>query len=561
MMSLKKSKCAINSVFVVVSLLLAPVSRSIAQGGQGSLGTLSASHVEGEPVSYQHILTPGDRGEWPLTASDGDCILVRVSSSTFDPAAQLVDSLGSILIENDDVAPGVQDAQFLFRFTKSGDYKILVKGFKSTSGGRYELVLRRFRSTEMHRLERNAAFPGRTGVRWHRFAAAANETLVVTTRSAVFNPDAAIFAPNGERSTRSPRFLAGGHTSISVFRATTAGDYYLRVGARGNSGGYVVTVAPATSRSIAIGTTGPQRHLAAGGLDIWTFDGAPGDLVRIKSSSSGPAVDLNLSYVPKEPSAETQNGDSPNEPLVPLPNDPKARGEQEALLRQKGKYQIEVIEPFGNPLEYTIEVRNDARVLSEAPSTSGKIGLGGSDYWSFEGKAGQILRIAGNSSTFDAMLELFTERGERIEWNDDGGTDRNALLTALIKERGKYLIRVSAVGNGGSGPYELRRLNDPTRPIQLGGRVEQSIGSGSSDIWSFSGKAGQTILLSVRSQDFEAHLTVFGPDAIEVAADGGNNESADRLLAVHLPLSGKYTIWVSAKEPGGKYPLHLIDGD
>ncbi len=66
-----------------------------AQGGQGSFGGGSAGRVaearEGDPASYHHIMTPGDRGEWPLTGRAGETVLVFVTSTTFDPAAQIVD--------------------------------------------------------------------------------------------------------------------------------------------------------------------------------------------------------------------------------------------------------------------------------------------------------------------------------------------------------------------------------------------------------------------------------------------------------------------------------------
>ena len=56
-------------------------------------------------------------------------------------------------------------------------------------------------------------------------------------------------------------------------------------------------------------------------------------------------------------------------------------------------------------------------------------------------------------------------------------------------------------------------------------------------------------------------VTVFGPDAIEVANDDAKREGTDSLVSLHLPLDGVYTLWVSARNAGGKYIIHLVDAD
>ena len=204
-----------NSHLYVVSLLLIigmPAlcpSKTVAQGGNGGIV------AEGDSTTYRHILTPGDRGEWALTVREAETVIVFVTSSTFDPAAEIVDFAGRVLAQNDDVRPGDQDLLILYRFPKAGEYKVLVKGFKSIAGGQYTLTIRRFVPTDLRRGERNATVLGRTHLQWHRFSAVAGETLVVTTRSAVFDPDPQIYAPNGERVATDTRTWNVGRTASS----------------------------------------------------------------------------------------------------------------------------------------------------------------------------------------------------------------------------------------------------------------------------------------------------------------------------------------------------------
>ena len=128
-----------------------------------------------------------------------------------------------VLAQNDDVRPGDQDSLILYRFPVAGEYKVLVKGFKSVAGGQYTLTIRRFIPTDLRRGERNATVLGNTHLQWHRFSAVAGETLVVTTRSAVFDPEPQIYAPNGERVLGDTRSWNGGRTASLVFRAESHG--------------------------------------------------------------------------------------------------------------------------------------------------------------------------------------------------------------------------------------------------------------------------------------------------------------------------------------------------
>lgn len=559
-MQLPRLAANLRLLGALVALAILP-SEALAQGGQGSLGAGVVSR-EGDAVSYEHIMTPGDSGEWPLSARAGETVIVYVSSNTFDPAVQIVDSAGKVLVENDDIRPGVQDALALYRFAIAGEYKIVVKGFKSAAGGRYTLSLRRFVPTDLRKSERNVGVIGRSRAHWHRFAADVGETLVVAVRSVVFEPEAEIYAPNGERIDASSRILSGGRAVSEVFRAGQKGDFYLRVTPRrDNTGGYAVTVATARVAPLAVGRVTPLRHMDAGGLDLWTLAATAGDVLRVNAHGMGASPTVALRYLPGAGKSAAEFEGSADDAASRLPSDPKASGEMVALIKRTGNYQVEVSQPLGLGVDYTLLTEGAAKPWAADAEPTSKLAIGGSDYWSIDGSAGQIVKLAGIAEPFDIALELYNPQGERVESNDDGAGGHNALVSALLKETGRYLLRVHAFGDGGSGPYRLQRKADAVRPIKIGTRAEGNVGAGTSDIWSFEGKAGQTVILSVRSRDFDTHVVVFGPDAIEIANDDTGLESTDSLLSVRLPLNGRYTVWVSGRAAGGKYIVRLVDGD
>ena len=245
-----------------------------------------------------------------------------------------------------------------------------------------------------------------------------------------------------------------------------------------------------------------------------------------------------------------------------LPSDPKAHGTIVALLKRSGNYQVEVSQPLGQEMEYTLRMAQDVKPWPANQDISDKLVLGGSDYWAIEGKAGQIVRLAGLAEPFDLTLELYNPRGERIDANDDGDGGRNALLTDLLKETGRYLVRVSALRRRGQRRLPADRRPDPTRPLPIGGRIEGNLGTGSSDVWSFRGKAGQTVILSVRSQDFDPHATRLRPGCHR------SRERRPQPRRQRTACSQFTCLWTASTRSGsrpvgagGKYIIHLVDAD
>jgi hypothetical protein len=556
-------------------LLLAANGVVLAQGGQGGFGgggfgggqggragrALDSDSADG--ATFTHILTPGDRGEWPIAAREGEVIIVSVSSTVFDPAVEVVDAGGKVLASNDDVRPGVQDARVLFRFPKAGSYKVLVKGFKSAAGGQYTVTIHRFVALDVPIGARTAGNLARKQSQWLRFPAEAGQTLVVTARAASFEPGLLIYSPTGERFDADSLFSAGGRTERVVFRAETKGDYYVRLSSPSiSNASFSVTVAIARVTPTTIGEVGPNRTLEPGGLDIWTFPGKAGDLVRIEARAAGAPVAATVEFVPPPAKpGEAAPSEEASGTLVRLPSDPKAMGRAVALLKRNGTYQVTVAQPLGMGTAYTLSSARPEKSWDGEAQTGATLGLGDSDYWALDGTPGQILRCQGAADQFDVSLELYDPNGERIEYNDDGAGSRNALMTALLRERGRYLMRVHAFGDGGSGSYRLRRTVNPVRPLALGVRTDGDVGSGSEEIWSFTGKAGQTVIISARSSEFDTYVRLFGPDGLETATGDDGGEGTDSLMAVKLPLEGIYTLWVSPKSGAGKYSLRVMDAD
>lgn len=558
----KYERCRRVATVTVVVMLWCSILPHASRAQQTGGGRIRQQ----DTFTSQNILTPGETDDWPLTARDDETLIVGVSSENFDPVVELANPSGTVVAQNDDVRQGEQDALLLARVDKGGAYKVRVKASKGVAGGKYTLTVRRFVAANAATGARTVGALGNSLVQWHSFDARAGQTLVVIARAASFQPGIEIFAPNGEEIEDEDNGDGATTGTRASFRATRDGIHYARITSGGNPvqprSSYAITVAVARVFQTTIGEANQARRIDAGGLDLWTFDGAAGDLVKVQARADGGGMMARLSYVPPadpqtgEPRAP--EGSAP--PFVLLPSDPKASGELVALVNLPGKYQVAVAHSLGVGVNYMFATARPTKILNVAqPETTSTLATGSSEYWSLEGDAGQIVRFEGASDQFDLALQLFNARGDSLAMDDDGAGSRNALLTALLAEKGRHLLRVYAFGGGGGGAYRLRRMTDPVRPLNVGTRIAGTVGAGGRDIWSFQGHANQTVIVSARSSDFDIRLAVFGPDAAEIAADDDGGEGTDSLLSVRLPLDGTYTVWITAQAGGGQYSLHLIE--
>lgn len=542
--------------FVFLLLLFAVVSLA-QQGSGGQMGRVGDGAMDGQGATYTHILTPGDSGEWPLNVREGETIIALATSSVFDPALEVQDEKGTVLTKNDDIAQGQQDALILYRFPKAGAYKVLVKGYKSAAGGQYRLTVRRFVSSDARVGGRVAGAIERTGNKWLRFPAQAGQTLVVSSRANSYVPATQIFLPNGLNAQ--PYLSSVGNSpGRLVLTAPADGDYYLHLSGNASQS-FAVSIALARLGAVNVGAASTSQHLEAGGLDIWTFDAKAGDLFLVKAASTGAPVTATLSAGAKlaaEGELDDANG---GVALTVLPSNEKNAGLIYALANRTGKYQVAISQSMDSPANYTVEVRPAAKSLAGATAED-VLTVGDSNYWAFDAHKGELLQLQGAAKTFDVQLDLFSPTGERLATNDDGAGATDPVMTVMLPADGRYLCRVSAYGDGGGGSYRITKTPAVVNGLTLGKTSDGSIGNGGTQLWSFEGKAGQAIVLSARSTEFDTVIRVVGPDGLEIGSNDDGGDGTDSLLPLTLPISGTYTVWVTGKG-SGKYKIRWFGLD
>lgn len=205
----------------------------------------------------------------------------------------------------------------------------------------------------------------------------------------------------------------------------------------------------------------------------------------------------------------------------------------------------------------------------------------------FRGRRGETVTIDMKSDAFDAYLVIQRPgANEDLDKDDDGGGGTDARLQYTLPADGQYEIRANAVSQDAVGPFSLSlgeprqgparsttpmtgRAPEGATPINPGQTVRGALERGDLqgeddsyyDAYRFRGRARQTVVIQLRSNDFDAYLSLLDANGKELAnnddADGG--EATDAEITFTLPSNGDYYIMANSLSEGetGDYILGL----
>jgi S1-C subfamily serine protease len=205
--------------------------------------------------------------------------------------------------------------------------------------------------------------------------------------------------------------------------------------------------------------------------------------------------------------------------------------------------------------------------------------------YSFEGRSGQQISVEMSSSDVDSYLILLSPQGRDMAQDDDGGGERNALLQFVLPEDGTYTVLANSYGTRETGTYDLKVAEGSGGGT--GGGTAQGSGQGQSQVpvsslpirtqgilgsnspilevdgsryeeHVFEGTAGQRVVISLESRDFDPYLALLGPGDVLVGEnDDVSTNSLDAGLSVTLPADGLYRVLANTYDAtgSGRYTL------
>ena len=219
----------------------------------------------------------------------------------------------------------------------------------------------------------------------------------------------------------------------------------------------------------------------------------------------------------------------------------------------------------------------------------------GSHYeiWRFRGQSGDRVTVTLRSDDFDAYLAFGVRAGDDCDdcsTDDDGGGGTDSRITTTLPRTGEYEIRVNTLSEGETGDYSLtveearpgdrdndhdigEGSDDPVRvtgAVRLGqtvsGLLEESdpklADDSFADYWTFRGVAGERVVITMESDDFDTYLALGRASGTEFESMDSNDDGDDGTnsrLEVTISTNGEYLIRANSLAGGetGAYRLHV----
>ncbi|NBB52763.1 peptidase [Rhizobium sp. CRIBSB] len=595
---------------VGVLSLIAAAGPALAQEslriGARVTGTLAEGDGTGPEDGYRYddyrvTARAGQRLEFIMRSGDFDAYLEIFSEG--DPETALA---------SDDDGLG-EDVNARLRFTPEADgvYLLRARNLGGLEGGAYTLSA----------AERPAArrAPRPTGIRIGQtlrgsissrdaetengehydayvFRGVAGQRVALRLNASGFDPIVRIGRGVGEDFTElaSNDDWGGELNSYLVYTLPEAGEYVIRASplTSAGSGGYSLTLGeappPPPSTPVAIGDTVDGELSDSDGLnaegqraDIYRFTGATGQRVRIELSSDAFDTYLRLTDADGGVLAEDDDGagEGTNSRVTfTLTADGDYLVEARAFSEEgAGSYALALTEvppvPPAQPLPFGEVVQGE--IADADPRDENDRGH---DDYAFSGVEGQRVQAIMRSGDFDTYLRVSSADGEFAELasDDDGlGEGTDSRLNFTLPATGDYVLRASPLGGDSDGLYSIELIDRGPEPaagsILVGatarGRLLETDAASEDgsffDGYRFTAKAGDTLIITMVSNDFDAFISVGSEKedgAYEALAndDDGLSDTHAR-LEWEVPEDGTYVVRAGSFGQGetGDYALTL----
>jgi serine protease Do len=202
------------------------------------------------------------------------------------------------------------------------------------------------------------------------------------------------------------------------------------------------------------------------------------------------------------------------------------------------------------------------------------------DAYTFEGRRGDRVTIEMSSTQVDAFIILLAPDGQNVAQDDDSGGGSNARLTAALPVDGIYTVLANTYSAGETGEYSIRlveagaTLQEQGQTLQRQSgeallREEGTLGLGSPVLpsdgsfyqeYSFEGRQGQSITVSMESEDFDTYVIVIDAnDRVIAQNDDASPQNTNSVVTVTLPEDGTYRVIANTydRTGSGRYTLEV----
>jgi hypothetical protein len=200
--------------------------------------------------------------------------------------------------------------------------------------------------------------------------------------------------------------------------------------------------------------------------------------------------------------------------------------------------------------------------LANGALQTATLASGASDSWTFSANAGDNIYLRVGAANFSPRIQLFgADNAPLQDIKSANGFVHDVWLTAQAASSGTYTVLVSSTF-AGSGSYSVSlgealepivvSSGDEGGPMQNGAANTGTIALGDIDVWSFTAKAGDSLMLRMGSAAMSPWIQLYGPSgALVQDAKSVNGFTHDVWMTLQATNSGSYTVMVSSTFAGG----------
>jgi Putative Ig domain len=478
----------------------------------------------------------------------------------------------------------VHDVWLTAQAASSGTFTVLVSS-TSTASGSYSVSLGEalepivvsagHQGGPMQNGASNAGTIALGDVDVWRFTATAGDNLMLRMGSAAMAPWILLYGPSGALVQDAKSVNGFTHDVWMNLQATNSGTYTVMVSSTlaGGTGDYTLTLAQALE-SFVVSTGhqgGPMQNgafntgaIAPGEVDMWSFTANAGDnlMLRMGSSAMSPWI---LLY-------------GPNGALVQDVKSVNGFTHDVWMTLQatnSGTYTVAVSSTFAGgagdynltlaqaPEPFVVSAGDQGGPMQNGASNAGTITLGDADMWSFTANAGDNLILRAGAADMSPWLLLYGPTGALVQdLKSVNGFTHDVWMTLQATNSGTYTVVVSSTFAGGTGDYTLTLAQAPepfvTSPGDQGGALTNgtpaagTISLGDLDMWSFTAKAGDGLMLRAGAANMSPWLQLYGPSgALVEDVKSVNGFTHDVWMTVQATNAGTYTVVISSTFAGG----------
>ncbi|MCZ6474910.1 MAG: PPC domain-containing protein, partial [Gammaproteobacteria bacterium] len=292
------------------------------------------------------------------------------------------------------------------------------------------------------------------------FAGRRGQEAVIDLRSSEFDPYLIVHTPSGEQLDNDD-YEGDMSRSLIALVLEETGTYEVTVTSyqEGESGSYTLQMDVGESVELAglreeTGTLGFDDSTLDDGeyIDIYEFTGRPGQRVTIDLRSD----DFDTYLILADPNGDHEENDDANDTTDSL---------IVSDITESGTYRVAVTSyEAGEIGAYRLTIdqvdvsrgragqNRDVETLTIGRTTVGELEFGDrtlatgeyQDFYVFDGRVGQSVRLEMTSSEFDTFVALITPGGDIIENDDFEGNTSRSVVELNLTETGRYRVTATS---------------------------------------------------------------------------------------------------------------------